>query len=176
MWELDHKIGWVLKKWCFWTLVFEKTLVSPLDSKEIKPVNPKGNQPWISIGRTDAKALILWLLDVKRWLTGKDPDEGKRRRQQSMRWLDSITDSVDLNLNKLWEIMKDRGAWHATVHGFTKSETQLINWTTTKCNQIHQSLLSVIIAMFFKNSLSTPRLRTEFPILSSKNFMFLFLS
>ena len=79
MWELDHKEGWVPKNWCFWTVVLEMTFQSPLDCKEIKPVNPKGNQPWIFIGRTDAdfKGPILWPPDVKSWLTGKDPDAGK---------------------------------------------------------------------------------------------------
>ena len=76
MWELDHKEGWALKNWCFWTVVLEKTLESPLDSK-IKPVNPKGNQPWIFIGRTDAEAPIIWPPDAKSRLTGKDPDAGK---------------------------------------------------------------------------------------------------
>ena len=80
MWELDHREGWALKSWCFWTVVLEKTLESPSDSKEIKPVNPKGNQPWIFIGGTDAeaKALILWPPDVKSWLVGKDPDGWER--------------------------------------------------------------------------------------------------
>ena len=84
MWELDHKEGWTLKNWCFWTVVLEKTLESPLDSKEIKPVNPKGNQPWIFIGRTDAEAEapILWPLDAKSQLTGKDLDAGKAGRQK----------------------------------------------------------------------------------------------
>ena len=79
MWELDHKEGWVPKNWCFWTVVLEKTLESPLDCKEIKPVNPKGNQPWIFIGRTDAEAEapIIWPPDGKSWLIGKDPDTGK---------------------------------------------------------------------------------------------------
>ena len=77
IWELDHKEGWVLKNWCFWTLVLEKTPESPLDSKEIKPVNPKGNQPWIFTGWTGAEALILWPPDVKSWLIGKDPEAGK---------------------------------------------------------------------------------------------------
>ena len=84
MWELDHKESWVLKNWCFWTVVLEKTLESPLDSKEIQPVNPKGNQTLIFIGRTDAKAKapILWPPDVKNWLIGKDPDAGKDWRQE----------------------------------------------------------------------------------------------
>ena len=79
MWELDHKESWALRNWCFWTVVLEKTLESPLDCKEIKPINPKGNQPWIFIGRTDAEAEapILWLPDVMNWLIGKDPDAGK---------------------------------------------------------------------------------------------------
>ena len=84
MWELDHKESWTLKNWCFWTVVLEQTLESPLDSKEIKPVNPKGNQSWIFIGMTDteAEAPILWPPDVKNWLSGKDPDAGKDWRQE----------------------------------------------------------------------------------------------
>ena len=84
MWELDHKEGWVPENWCLWTGVLEKTLESPLERKEIKPVTPKGNQPWIFIGRTDAEAeaLILWPPDAKSWLTGKDPDAGKDGRQK----------------------------------------------------------------------------------------------
>ena len=77
MWELDHKEGWVLKNWCFWVVVLEKALESPLNSKEIKPVNSKGNQPWVFAGRTDAEAPILWPSDAKRQLIGKDPDAGK---------------------------------------------------------------------------------------------------
>ena len=84
MWELDHKVGWVPKNWCFWTVVLEKILESPLDCKEIQPVHPKGNQSWIFTGRTDAEAEtpILWPPDVKNWLTGKDPDIGKDWRQE----------------------------------------------------------------------------------------------
>ena len=84
MWELDHKEGWALKNWCFWIVVLEKTPESPLDCKEIKPINPKGNQPWIFIGRTDAEAEapILWPPDSKNWLTGKDPYAGKDWRQK----------------------------------------------------------------------------------------------
>ena len=133
MWELDHKEGWVLKNWCFQTVVLEKTFESPVDCKEIKPVNPKGNQPWIFIGRTnaEAEAPILWPPDVKRWLIGKI--EGQRRREwQRMRWLDSITNSMDMNLNKTQEIVKDREAWNPAVHGVAKGQTQLRDWTTTK--------------------------------------------
>ena len=84
MWELDYKESWVLKNWCFWTVVLEKTLESPLDCKKIKPVHPKGYQSWIFIGRTDteAEALIFWPPDVKSWFTGKEPDAGKDWRQE----------------------------------------------------------------------------------------------
>ena len=86
MWELNHKEGFAPKNWCFWAVVLEKILESPLDSKEIKPVSPKGNQPWIFIGRTDAEAEapILWPPDVKSWLLGKEPDVGKDWRQEEM--------------------------------------------------------------------------------------------
>ena len=82
MWEWDHKEGWALKNWCFWIVMLEETLESPLDSKEIKPVNRKGNQPWIFIGRTDVEVSILWPPDGKNWLTRKDPDAGKDGRQK----------------------------------------------------------------------------------------------
>ena len=109
MWDLDYKESWAQKSWCFWTVVLEKTLESPLDCKEIQPINPKGNQSWIFIGRTDAEAEtpILWSLNVKNWLIEKTlilgEIEGQRRRGwQWMGSLDGITDSMDLSLNKLW--------------------------------------------------------------------------
>ena len=109
-WELDHNEDWALKNWCFLNVVVEKTLQSPLDFKEIKPVNPKGNQPWIVTGviYAEAEAPILRPPDAKRWLTGKDPNAGKDWRQkekrwQRLRWLDAITDSMDMSLRKLQE-------------------------------------------------------------------------
>ena len=136
MWQLDYKKSLSTQKNpYFWFVVLEKILESPLDCKYIKSVTPKGNQLWIFIGRTDAETLILWPPDVKSWVIGKDPDdgkmEGKKRRQQQMRWLDSFTDSMDMNLSKLQETVKDREAWNATVHGVTKSQTHLNNWTST---------------------------------------------
>ena len=126
MWELDYKESWAPKNWSFWTVVLEKTLESPLDCKEIKPVNPEINHSWIFIGRTDAEAEIpiLWPSDAKNWLIGKDPDAGKDWRQQKIKWLDCITDLIDMSLNRLWELVMDRKAGQAAVHGAAKS-----NWT-----------------------------------------------
>ena len=127
--------GWVPKNWCFQTVVLEKTLESPLDSKESKSVNPKRNQPWIFIGRTDAEAEAptLWSLNVKSWFIGKDLHARKDWRQKKKRVaedevLDGLTDVMDMSLSELQEIVKDREAWCAVIHGVTKSQAQFSVW------------------------------------------------
>ena len=153
MWELDHKEGWVPKNWCSATVVLEQTLQSPLESKEMKLVNTKGNQLWIFIGRTEAEveAPILWPPDAKGQLTRKDSDARKDWRQKEKEetkneMVDCITDSMDMSLRKLWERMKDREAWHGIVHVVTQRWTWLSNWTTkvlTTHNQDSESRLLI---------------------------------
>ena len=129
IWQLDPKEGWVPENWCFLIVVLEKILESPLDSKEITPVNPKANQHWIFNGRTDteSEAPVLWPPDAKSWLTGKTlmpgKTEGRRRRgRQRMRWLNGVTDTMDVGLSKLWEVVKDRKSGCATAHGHKESD------------------------------------------------------
>ena len=134
-WELDYKESWALKNWCFWTVVLEKTAESPSDFMEIQPVHPKGNQSWIFIGRTDAEAKLQYFGHLmgradssgKTLMLGKI--EGRRRGQQRIRWLDGITDSVNMSLSRLWELEMDRETWRVVVHGIAKTRIQVSDWT-----------------------------------------------
>ena len=127
----------VFPNWCFWTVVLEKTLESPLDCREIQPVHPKGDQSWVFFGRTDAKAEtpVLWPPHAKSWLIGKDSDAGRdwgqeeRGRQRMMRWLDGFTDSMDMSLSELQVLVMDREAWRLAIHGVTKNWTWLRDWS-----------------------------------------------
>ena len=133
IWELDYKESCVLENWCFWTLVLEKTLESPLDCEEIKPVHPRWDQSWIFIGKTDAEAETP---NEKSWLIWKDPDAGRDWGQEEKgmtevemvgchHWLDG-------HEFELWELVMDREAWCAAVHGVTKSQTRLSDWNELK--------------------------------------------
>ena len=137
MWELDCEEGWMLKNWCFWTVVLEKTLESPLDCKELQPVHSEGDQPWDFFGRNDVKAPetpVLWPPEVKSWLIGKDSDAGRDWGQEEKGtrgwdgWMASQTrwTWVWVNSGSWWW---NREAWRAAIHGVAKSRTWLSDWT-----------------------------------------------
>ena len=137
MWELDYEESWVQKNWCFWTVVLEKTLESPLDYKAIQPVHPKGDQSWMLIGGTDfeAETPILWPPDVKSWLIWKDPDAGKDWRQEEKGMIEGEMVGWHPWLNEhglhtLYELVMDREAWRAVIHGIAELDTtEWLNWT-----------------------------------------------
>ena len=170
--------SWVPENWCFLTVELEKTLVSPLDCKKIKPVNPKGNQVWLFTEGLMLKlqyfSHLVWRTDSleKTLMLGKM--EGKRRMErQRMEWLDSITKSMDMSLSKLWEILKDREAWHTAIHGVTKSWTQVRDWTNKQIPLTYFTHLSVRQEVSWEQE-ATPSAKHPWPCHATEETHFLY--
>ena len=164
MWELDYKESWAPKNWCFWTIVLEKTLESPSHCKEIQPVNPKENQSWIGRTVVEAETLLLWPADAKSWLIWKDPvlgkiEGGRRRGWQRMRWLDAITDSIDMGLSKFWEwwwTERPSVLWSMGSQGVGHDWVTELNWTDSAYKLNKQGTiysLGMLLSQFGTNPL-----------------------
>ena len=158
MWELDYKESWAPKNWCFLTMVLEKTFERPLDCKEIQWVNPQGNQSWIFVGSwnwTESENPILWPPDVKNWLIGKDSDPGKDWRQEEKGTTENEMVGWHHRHNghefeQAQELVMDREAWGAAVHGVTKSQTRLSDWTTWSNH--HRSMKRDLISLAIREA------------------------
>ena len=147
MWELDCEESWAPKNWCFRTVVLEKTLESPLDCKEIQPVHSKGDQPWVLLEGMMLKRKLQYFGHLMQRVDSLEKTlmlggiGGRRKRgQQRMGWLDSITDSTDVSLSELRVLVMDREAWRATIHGVAKSQIQLSNWTELNWTELNYLL------------------------------------